>query len=62
MIEGPVTNPIATQVIAVRTRHTDKESVPEGGVWAVQVEPSVVSTILVPPTAVHSSIVKHEMD
>jgi hypothetical protein len=58
----PSTSPTAAQVMAFEQETESRASVSEGGVWAFQVEPSTVSTILIPSTAVHSSIVKHEMD
>jgi hypothetical protein len=63
MIAGrPSTSPTAPQVIAFEHEMDARPPVPEGGVWVVQVDPLLVSAILVPPTAVHSSIVKHEID
>jgi hypothetical protein len=63
MIAGtPLTRPIAAQVMAFEHETEDKESVPDGGVSAVQVAPLIVETIWTPSTAVHSSIVKQEID
>jgi hypothetical protein len=58
----PLTTPIAAQVIAFEQDTEVRESVPDGGVCALQMEPLVVSTISIPSTAVHSSMVKQEID
>ena len=56
------TVPIDTQVNAVAQETLVSEFKPEGGLCGFQVSPSDVLTIPIPPTAVHSMIVKHEID
>jgi hypothetical protein len=55
-------SPIATQVVASEQDTLDKSLVDGGGLCELQLEPSTVSAILPPPTAVHWAIVKHEID
>jgi hypothetical protein len=62
MAGSPFTTPTAAHVIAVEHDTLERASVPEGAVWELQLVPSVVLEILMPSTAVHSSIVKHEID
>ena len=62
-IEGlSFTMPTATQKIALGQDTPLKKPVSAGGVCEFQVLPSVVSSMPSPPTAVHSSMVKHEID
>jgi hypothetical protein len=56
------TVPTATHVIALGHETSFKRVVSDGGVCELQVDPSEVATIPSPPTAVHSSIVKQEID
>jgi hypothetical protein len=56
------TTPTATHVSATGQETLDKESRFTGDGWAVQVDPLRVPTIPKPPTAVHWSLVKHEID
>jgi len=58
----PLTTPMAAQVIAFEHDTVLRESVPVGGLCESHVDPSIVFAISAPSTAVHSSIVKHEMD
>jgi hypothetical protein len=57
-----LTTPTATQVREVGHETLAKEFNPAGGVCGLQFFPSAVASIPIPPTAVHSSIVKHEID
>jgi hypothetical protein len=62
-IDGiPLSNPTATQVVELGQDTPDSEFNPEGAAWAFQSVPSAVPTIPVPPTAVHSSTEKQEID
>jgi hypothetical protein len=58
----PLTTPMAAHVMALEHDTVERASVPDGEFCGDQVDPSTVCTILTPSTAVHSSIVKHEMD
>jgi hypothetical protein len=50
------------QVVELGQDTLVSEFSPEGAVWGFQFEPSVVRTMSVPPTAVHSSILKQEIE
>jgi hypothetical protein len=63
IIEGrESTTPTATQVTEVGQETLLKVFKPVGGVSGIQVEPLAVSSMPRPPTAVHSSVVKQEID
>jgi hypothetical protein len=62
-IDGsPLVVPIAAQLMALGQDTFVIDVVPVGAVCCVQVVPSVVLTRLAPRTAVHSSIVKQEIE
>ena len=54
--------PTATQVLEVAQDTLPREFKPEGATCGSQLRPLLVPTISDPPTAVHSSIVKQEID
>jgi hypothetical protein len=54
--------PTAKHVMASGQETSISLSVFAGGVWEFQVDPSNVISIFAPPTAVHSMMVKQEMD
>jgi hypothetical protein len=56
------TSPMPTHVIALGHATAVSASVLFGGVCETHVLPSIVCTMATPPTAVHSSIVKQEID
>jgi len=62
MVGFELTTPTATQVFESEHEILARELSPGGDVWGFQVEPSVVFTMVEPPTAVHSVVDGHESD
>jgi hypothetical protein len=63
MIDGfPPTSATAIHINGFGQVRSDIKLVLAGGVCAFHVEPLLVLTISVPPTAVHSMVVTHEID
>jgi hypothetical protein len=62
MAGDELTTPTATQVLESTHETLPSELSPEGAVWRLQVNPSVVLTIDDPPTAVQTVVDGHESD